>query len=315
MVGRVDKLAVNKNIDHWKAKMLDLSNILYRPDVPRRITPYCSQNQDHGLEGSMDYKLIQQSQSFFKDRKKVSGSFEIKNLHRTVGTMLSGEIAKAFPNEKFEDDMISFKFYGSAGQSFGAFGIKGLTLELEGDANDYVAKGLSGAKIIIRKPREAEYGKSIIAGNTILYGATQGKVYINGIVGERFCVRNSGAEAVVEGVGNHGCEYMTDGFVVILGEVGRNFAAGMSGGTAVILDINKELDRMCNHELVLIEKPSVENMKKVKRMITEHYQYTESIVAKEILDDWVHYKNHFSRVIPSTYKEITEKNNQETKVS
>jgi glutamate synthase (NADPH/NADH) large chain len=263
----------------------------------------------------MDYKLIQQSQSFFKDRKKVSGSFEIKNLHRTVGTMLSGEIAKAFPNEKFEDDMISFKFYGSAGQSFGAFGIKGLTLELEGDANDYVAKGLSGAKIIIRKPREAEYGKSIIAGNTILYGATQGKVYINGIVGERFCVRNSGAEAVVEGVGNHGCEYMTDGFVVILGEVGRNFAAGMSGGTAVILDINKELDRMCNHELVLIEKPSVENMKKVKRMITEHYQYTESIVAKEILDDWVHYKNHFSRVIPSTYKEITEKNNQETKVS
>lgn len=315
MVGRVDKLKVNKNIDHWKAKMLDLSNILYRPDVPRRITPYCSQSQEHGLDGSLDYKLIQQSQSFFKDRKKVSGSFEIKNLHRTVGTMLSGEIAKAFPNEKFEDDMINFKFFGSAGQSFGAFGIKGLTLELEGDANDYVAKGLSGAKIIIRKPREAEYGKSIIAGNTILYGATQGKVYINGIVGERFCVRNSGAEAVVEGVGNHGCEYMTDGFVVILGEVGRNFAAGMSGGTAVILDINNDLDSMCNHELVLIEKPSSENMKKVKKMIAEHFQYTESIVAKEILDNWTYYKNKFTRVIPTTYKEITEKNNQEIKVS
>jgi glutamate synthase (NADPH/NADH) large chain len=308
MVGRVDKLTVNEEIKHWKASKIDFSKILYRPDVPKRITPYCSQTQEHGLEGTMDVKLIQQSQGFFKDKRKVSGAYEIKNLHRTVGTMISGEIAKTFPNEKFEDDTLKFKFYGSAGQSFGAFGIKGLTLELEGDANDYVGKGLSGAKIVIRKPKEAEYGKSIIAGNTILYGATSGKVFINGIVGERFGVRNSGAEAVVEGVGNHGCEYMTDGFVVILGEVGRNFAAGMSGGTAVILNVTEDFENKCNKELVLIEKPTKENIKKAKQMIEEHYEYTDSIVAKEILDNWIEYQKKFVRVIPKQYKEITETN-------
>lgn len=311
MVGRVDKLEINRNIDHWKAKKLDFSKILYRPDVPRRITPYCSQAQDHGLEGTMDTKLIQQSQGFFRDRRKVTGSYEVKNLHRTVGTMLSGEISRAYPKEKFEDDTLNFKFYGSAGQSFGAFGIKGLTLELEGDANDYVGKGLSGAKIIIRKPVEAEYGKSIIAGNTILYGATSGHVYINGIAGERFCVRNSGAEAVVEGVGNHGCEYMTDGFVVILGEVGRNFAAGMSGGTAIVLNLNDDLESKCNKELVLIEKPTQANMEKAKVMIKLHYQYTTSIVAEEILSHWHKYQDKFIRVIPKQYKEITESSNKE----
>jgi glutamate synthase (NADPH/NADH) large chain len=306
MVGRVDKLEVDESIDHWKAKTLDLSRILYRPDVPRRITPYCSIAQDHGLEGNMDSKLIQQSQVFFRDKNKVSGAYEIKNLHRTVGTMLSGQIAKAFPNEKFEDDTLSFKFYGSAGQSFGAFGIKGLTLQLEGDANDYVGKGLSGAKIIIRKPVDAEYGKSIIAGNTIMYGATSGNVYINGIVGERFAVRNSGASAIVEGVGNHGCEYMTDGFVVILGSVGRNFAAGMSGGTAVVLDIDNSLDDNCNKDLVLIEKPTKENMSRVKKMVAEHLEYTDSMVAKEIMENWSKYRSKFKRVIPVMYKEITE---------
>jgi glutamate synthase (NADPH/NADH) large chain len=306
MVGRVDKLEVNKEIDHWKAKTLDLSKILYRPDVPRRITPYCSIAQDHGLEGNMDSKLIQQSQGFFKNKTKVSGTYEIKNLHRTVGTMLSGEIAKTFPNEKLEDDTLNFEFYGSAGQSFGAFAVKGLTLQLEGDANDYVGKGLSGGKIIIRKPREAEYGKSIIAGNTIMYGATSGNVFINGIVGERFAVRNSGASAIVEGVGNHGCEYMTDGFVVILGSVGRNFAAGMSGGTAIVLDVDNSLEDNCNMDLIILEKPTKENMNRVKKMISEHLEYTDSMVAREIMDNWNKYRNKFKRVIPARYKEITE---------
>ncbi len=310
MVGRVDKLTVRQDIQHWKAKHLDLSSILYRPDMPKRITPYCSQTQDHGLDGSMDQKLMMQSQSFFKDKRKVSGAYEIKNVHRAVGTMLSGQIAKTYPHETLEDDTLSFEFYGSAGQSFGAFGIKGLTLTLEGDANDYVGKGLSGGKIIVRKPKEAEYGKSMIAGNTLLYGATSGQVYINGIVGERFAVRNSGAEAVVEGVGNHGCEYMTDGFVVILGEVGRNFAAGMSGGIAIILDIEKQINKKANQEMVLIEKPTKENMKKVRLMIENHVAYTDSMVGKEILNNWKMYQQYFVRVIPERYKEIIEGGDQ-----
>lgn len=306
MVGRVDKLETKNDIDHWKASKVDLSNILYRPDMPKRITPYFSKAQDYGLEDSMDYKLIQMCQPVFKDKNPVTGTFEIKNANRTVGTMLSGMLSKKFKDEKLPENLINFKFYGSAGQSFGAFGIRGLTLTLEGDANDYVGKGLSGAKIIIKRPEKATYEKSIIAGNTILYGAISGKLFVNGIAGERFAIRNSGAEAVVEGVGNHGCEYMTSGFVVVLGEVGRNFAAGMSGGIAVIYDPENTLESNCNKELILIETPTKDNLDKTKELIKEHLEYTNSNTAKTILDDWDKYQKHFKRVIPIRFKDITE---------
>lgn len=306
MVGRVDKLKVRNDINHWKANKLDLTNILYKPDMPKRITPYCSKSQDHGLNLSIDYKLIEISQPVFRDKKSVSGSFEIRNANRTVGAMISGKLAKKFKDEKLPEDMMKFTFYGSAGQSFGAFGINGLTLILEGDANDYVGKGLSGAKIIIKKPKNAAYDKSIIAGNTILYGATSGQLFVNGIAGERFAVRNSGAEAVVEGLGNHGCEYMTAGFVVVLGEVGKNFAAGMSGGIAVIFDPENLLENNCNKEMVLIEKPTIENLNKTKEMIEKHIEYTGSKNAKRIMKNWQKNKTYFKRVIPIMYKQIIE---------
>ena len=202
---------------------------------------------------------------------------------------------------------MSFSFYGSAGQSFGAFAIKGLTLILEGEANDYVGKGLSGGKIIVRRPNEATYETSVIAGNTLLYGATSGRAYINGMAGERFAVRNSGAEAVVEGVGSHGCEYMTEGFVVILGQVGRNFAAGMSGGIAIVLDKNGQLEQQCNKEMVLLDRPSKENFDKVKSMIEAHVDYTNSSVGKEMLEDWENQKESLVRVISRKYKKILNK--------
>jgi glutamate synthase (NADPH/NADH) large chain len=212
MIGRVDVIE-QKSCSHWKAKYVDLSSILYKPDMPKRIKPYCVMAQDHGLKDSMDYMLIEAARGAISEGTPVSGSFEIKNTHRAVGAMLSGKIAEKYGHKGLPDDTVTFNFTGSAGQSFGAFGMKGLTLVLEGDANDYVGKGLSGAKIVLKTPAEATFlqDKNFIAGNTILYGATSGKMFINGEVGERFAVRNSGADAVVEGIGDHGCEYMTGG--------------------------------------------------------------------------------------------------------
>jgi glutamate synthase (NADPH/NADH) large chain len=309
MVGRVDKLEVNDAIDHWKASKLDLSAMLYRPDMPSRIKPYCVIAQDHGLDKSIDYRLIQLAQKAIEDKSPVTASFEIKTLDRTVGAMLSGEIAKKYGNDGLPEDTIVFNFNGSAGQSFGAFGAKGLTLVLEGEANDYVGKGLSGGKIVVKTPENASYeqDKNFIAGNTILYGATSGKLFVNGLVGERFAVRNSGASAVVEGVGDHGCEYMTGGVVTIIGAAGRNFAAGMSGGVAYVLDEAKDLENKCNKELVEIVALEDEDADIVYEMIKEHFELTNSKKAEKILNNWEKYRKKFKKVISTAYKAILAK--------
>ena len=310
MIGRVDKLQVNEEIDHWKAKQLDLSSILYKPDMPSRVKTYCVMLQDHGLSQAMDYRLIQLSKLALEDKMPVTGSLEIRNTNRAVGAMLSGEIAKLYGHEGLPEDTIRLKFTGSAGQSFGAFGAKGLTLILEGEANDYVGKGLSGAKIVLKTPESATYeqDKNFIAGNTILYGATSGKLFVNGYVGERFAVRNSGAKAVVEGVGDHCCEYMTSGTVVVIGRCGRNFAAGMSGGIAYVLDEKGNFLPKCNMEMVeigLLEDD--DDVIAVYAMIQEHYEVTNSKKAKKILDNWEEYISKFRKVIPFGYKEILSK--------
>ncbi len=307
MVGRIDKLEKKKEINQWKGKKVDFSKILYKPDLPGRVISYKSENQKHNIKEGLDNKLIEKSKSFFIDEKTVEGSFEIHNTNRSVGSLLSSHIIKSFPNRKFKEDTLKFKFFGTAGQSFGAFTTDGVTLILEGDANDFVAKGLSGGKIIIKKPENTDYGKSIIAGNTILYGSTGGEVYINGIVGERFAVRNSGALAVVEGIGNHGCEYMTDGVVIILGEVGKNFAAGMSGGIAVVLDIKNDIQKFIINDSVEIENLNRIDKEKVKNIILRHKIYTNSNVAEEVLDKWNEYSKYLKKIIPFEYKKTLKK--------
>lgn len=317
MIGRIDKIHVNKSIDHWKAKGLDLSSILYKPDMPKRIKPYCVKRQEHGVDKAMDHILINMSHPALNHNKNVKGSFEIKNVNRSVGAMLSGKIAKKFGEDGLKEDTIVFNLKGSAGQSFGAFGINGLTLILEGDANDYVGKCLSGAKLVIKTPENAGFKaeSNFIAGNTILYGASSGKLFINGKVGERFAVRNSGAEAVVEGVGDHCCEYMTGGRVVIIGDTGRNFGAGMSGGTAYVLCEDKNFENKCNMEMLEIDKLDKEDENLILTLLEEHYRYTDSNKAKEILDNFSEYKNKFKKVIPTAYKLILQKRKIKEKVS
>ncbi len=246
MVGRVDMLEQRSDIDHWpeqplaykKAKRIDLSAILYAPPAPRRVARRCVDVQDHGLDQALDYKLIDHARDALDHAVPIEIKLPIRNIHRTVGAMLSGEIARRYGSAGLPDDTIRFQFTGSAGQSFGAFLAKGVTLELEGDANDYTGKGLSGGRIVVFPPRNSTFlpEENIIAGNVALYGATSGEAFFNGRAGERFAVRNSGATSVVEGLGDHGCEYMTNGLVVVLGKCGRNFAAGMSGGLAFVLD-------------------------------------------------------------------------------
>ncbi|KHD37970.1 glutamate synthase [Clostridium acetobutylicum] len=317
MVGRVDKIQAKNAVSHWKAKGIDLSKILYKPDMPKRIKPYCTVAQEHGLDRIMDYKLIQIAKDALNSKKSVVGNFEIKNVDRSVGAMLSGKIAKIYGENGLPDDTIRFNFFGSAGQSFGAFGMKGMTIVLEGEANDYVGKGLSGAKIVIKTPERASYKQeeNVIAGNTILYGATSGKLFINGMVGERFAVRNSGAYAVAEGTGDHCCEYMTGGIAVVLGETGRNFGAGMSGGMAFILDENDTFNDKCKAETLEITSDYDEEDEKVLRgLIEEHYNYTNSDKAKVILENWGEYKTKIKKVIPTAYKLILEKSKQKAAV-
>jgi glutamate synthase (NADPH/NADH) large chain len=263
--------------------------------------------QDHKLENVLDRLLIKKSLPALDLCMPVEITSKIKNTDRTVGAMLSGEVAKRFGQTGLPEDTIKASFKGSAGQSFGAFLSKGMYFELEGEANDYVGKGLSGGKIVVKAPKESTFKPedNIIAGNTILYGATAGEVYINGIVGERFCVRNSGAKAVVEGAGDHCCEYMTGGVTVVLGPTGRNFAAGMSGGVAYVLDETGNFDFFCNMEMVelsLIED-SHDN-KQVKTLIENHYNYTGSTLAKNILDNWRDYVDKFIKVVPIEYKKV-----------
>ena len=306
MVGRVDKIRVNPKIDHWKAVQLKLDKVLYKPDVPARMKPYCTESQDHGIDQSFDHKLLEAATNALKTKKPVQASYEINNVHRTVGSMLSGEIVSKFGEKGLPEDTMTFKFTGSAGQSFGAFGAPGLTLILEGDANDYVGKSLSGAKVVVKPSPKAVFKahENYIAGNTILYGATAGEVYISGRVGERFAVRNSGACAVVEGVGNHGCEYMTGGTVVILGSTGKNFAAGMSGGEAFVYDPENKLEANCNFEMVKSFDMDEKASERVKSMVQKHADLTQSEIANEILKDWDNAVKSFKYIVSPIYKSI-----------
>ncbi len=309
MVGRVEYLDSKEAINHWKAKGLDLSNILHRPDVPIRTPIRHSEKQIHELDKILDNRLIESCRLALRKKENVRFSCAIRNIDRTTGTMLSSRIAKTFGGNVLPDDTITVDFSGSAGQSFGAFLAKGITFNLEGDANDYVAKGLSGGKINIFPPAEADFKpeENIIAGNVVLYGATSGELYLNGLAGERFAVRNSGASAVVEGVGDNGCEYMTGGRVVVLGETGRNFAAGMSGGIAYIFDENGTFKTKCNTDMVdLFEVSEDEDKNELFGLIENHSKYTGSSRAAEILGNKEEYLKKFIKVFPQDYRRVLE---------
>ena len=309
MVGRVDMLDVTDLSSHWKARHIDLSVILFKPDPRPGDTPFCTMKQDHGLERALDNQLIELAEPALERGEKVTAALPIKNVNRTVGAMLSGKIARKFGHEGLPDDTISFKFTGSAGQSFGAFLSRGVTLELEGDANDYLGKGLSGGKIIAYPHRSAKFKpeENIIAGNVIAYGGITGEIYLRGIVGERFCVRNSGVHAVVEGVGDHGCEYMTGGRVVVIGPTGRNFAAGMSGGIAYVYDDLGLFPKLCNLDMVDLEKPDQPSDRQtIRTLLSNHARYTGSTKAKAILDDFENELRWFVKVMPTDYRRVLE---------
>ncbi len=308
MVGRVDMLETHLAIDHWKAKGIDLASILYHPPLPARVARHCIHKQDHGLEQALDHRLIDLAQPALDDRQPVEVSLPIRNIHRTVGAMLGGEVVRRYGSQGLPEETIRFRFQGSAGQSFGAFLPNGITLTLEGEANDYVGKGLSGGRIIIFPPRNSSFQpeESILAGNVILYGATSGEVFLNGIAGERFAVRNSGATAVVEGVGDHGCEYMTNGLVVVLGTCGRNFAAGMNGGIAYVFDERGDFkEKRCNPASVDLEPVTDEqDIEDLQTLITRHRDLTGSPRAGWILANWNESLPKFIKVFPQEYKRV-----------
>ncbi|MGP8174818.1 MAG: glutamate synthase large subunit [Terracidiphilus sp.] len=308
MVGRVDKIDAAIANAHWKAKGIDLSSILHMPTLPSRVARHKVQMQDHGLDKALDHVLIEKAAPALKSKTPVVGSFVIRNVHRTVGAMLGGQIARRYGSAGLPDGTIHFKFNGSAGQSFGAFVPNGVTLELEGDSNDYLGKGLSGGRIIAYPPRTSSFlpEESILVGNVVLYGATSGEAFLNGIAGERFAVRNSGAIAVVEGVGDHGCEYMTNGTVVVIGKTGRNFAAGMNGGFAYVYDDQGDFStRRCNKASVdlepLISAPEVDT---VRGLIERHRDLTGSPRAAWILEHWADAQPRFIKVFPHEYKRV-----------
>jgi glutamate synthase domain-containing protein 2/glutamate synthase domain-containing protein 3 len=308
MVGRVDKIDAAVADAHWKAKGIDLSTILYAPIVPSRVARRKVQAQDHGLDQALDHLLIKEAAPALESKTPVTGNFAIRNVHRTVGGMLGGEIARRYGSAGLPDETLHFKFEGSAGQSFGAFVPNGVTLELEGDANDYLGKGLSGGRIIAYPPKTSSFlpEESILAGNVVLYGATSGEVFLNGIAGERFAVRNSGATAVVEGVGDHGCEYMTNGRVVVIGATGRNFAAGMSGGRAFVYDDQGDFStRHCNCASVDLE-PLVtdDDVAEVRGLLERHRDLTGSPRAAWILEHWTDAQQKFIKVFPHEYKRV-----------
>jgi len=308
MVGRPEFLELNSEILPWKAKGIDFSRILYQPDVPKNVGTHYLIKQDLGMDEVLDLKLIILAKDALEKRKPVCMALPIENTNRTTGAMLSGEICKIYGEEGLAEDTICFKFKGVAGQSFGAWLAKGVTFELEGMANDYVGKGISGGKIIIYPDRGTDYKaeENIIIGNTSFYGAISGEAYIRGVAGERFCIRNSGLLAVVEGVGDHGCEYMTGGRVLVLGATGRNFAAGMSGGIAYIYDIDKSFKERCNLEMVELEGVSVDDVKNIYNLLKNHYQYTQSQLAEKILDNFAREIKKFIKVMPKEYKRVLE---------
>lgn len=309
MVGRVDMLETQAAVDHWKARGLDLTPLLTKPAVPNTVPIHCQQAQDHGIDHVLDRKLIKLAKDALENRCPVEASLPIRNSDRTVATMLSGEVAKRYGLPGLEDGTIRLKFTGSAGQSFGAFLANGIELTLAGDANDYMGKGISGGRIIVVPQVGSTFvpSENIIAGNTLLYGATGGEVFIHGVVGERFAVRNSGARAVVEGAGDHCCEYMTGGVVVVLGKTGRNFAAGMSGGVAYVYDLDGLFHTRANdgHGSILFEAVSdEEDITILHNLVEQHYRYTNSERARHILDEWVSVLPRFIKVISQEYKDM-----------
>jgi len=308
MIGRVDMIEMGDAGDHWKARGLNFDSILFNPPVPGRIGRRCTIAQDHGIEQALDYKLIDHARDAIDNKTPVEFKLPIRNVHRTVGAMLSGEIARKHGSAGLPEDTIRFQFTGSAGQSFGAFLAHGVTLTLEGDANDYVGKGLSGGKLVVYPPRTSTFvpEENIVVGNVVLYGATSGEAFFNGMAGERFAVRNSGATAVVEAVGDHGCEYMTKGVVVVLGRTGRNFGAGMNGGIAFVLDETGEFQSvMCNRTSVDLEPVSdAADLETLYRLITRHAELTASPRARWILENWSQMISRFVKVFPHEYKRV-----------
>lgn len=315
MVGKVEMLKLKKDIAHWKYKQLDLSPILYKEPADESIGQYKQIEQDHGIANVLDRTLIQYAKLALEEGKSVSSIFKIVNTDRAVGTMLSNEVSKVYGGEGLPDATIEYRFRGSAGQSFGAFGAPGLQFTLEGEANDYFGKGLSGARLIVVPDREAKFeaSENIIIGNVAFYGATSGEAYIKGMAGERFCVRNSGVKTVVEGIGDHGCEYMTGGVVVVIGETGKNFAAGMSGGMAFVYNPEGKFENRLNTEMVDLDPLVKEDFELLRTMIRSHFLHTGSKVANEILQDWDNYKQHFVKVMPRDYKRVLEERKQASK--
>jgi glutamate synthase (NADPH/NADH) large chain len=334
MIGRSDKLDMQPALAHWKSQGLDFSRIFYKPETDGQTAVYQSETQEHGLEHALDHELIAQAQPALEKAQPVKIDIAIRNINRTFGAMLSGEVAKRYGHKGLPEDTIAIHVKGTAGQSFGAFLAQGVSIELEGDGNDYVGKGMSGGRIAILPPKECpiDAADNIIVGNTVLYGAISGECYFNGVAGERFAVRNSGAIAVVEGVGDHGCEYMTGGVVIVLGPTGRNFAAGMSGGIAYVLDGDGSFSKRCNMAMVELEPIPVEDdlleavahqggdmethgrvnimsdmtrndAQRLKHFIQNHKRYTNSPRAQHILDHWDSYLPRFVKVMPVDYRE------------
>jgi glutamate synthase (NADPH/NADH) large chain len=338
MIGRVDRLDVRPAVEHWKAHGVDLSRLLYAAPEGEVKGLWNMHRQDHGLGGAVDHELIAAAQPALDGKGPVVVERTIRNVNRTAGAMLSGEVARRFGHAGLSEGMISVKFSGTAGQSFGAFLARGVALELTGDANDYVGKGLSGGRVVVRHPggTERDPTKNIIVGNTVLYGAIAGEAYFEGVAGERFAVRNSGAVAVVEGVGDHGCEYMTGGVVCVLGDIGRNFAAGMSGGVAYVYDPEGRFGPLCNTAMVEVgpvggptpverdddgQRPrqrsvSVDNAgmgdplrfdaERLRILVERHYLYTGSARAKALLDNWAQALGAFVKVTPKDYRRALE---------
>jgi glutamate synthase (ferredoxin) len=308
MIGRTDRLEAKKAVEHWKAKGLDFSNILYQPDVGPEIGRFCSQKQDHGIDRSMDIKqLLEICKPAIERGEKVVAELPIRNVNRVTGTITSGEITKKHGAKGLPEDTIKLKFTGSAGQSFGAFVTRGMTLSIEGDANDYFGKGLSGGKLIIFPDAKATFKaeENMIIGNVAFYGASAGEAYIRGMAGERFGVRNSGVTAVVEGVGDHGCEYMTGGRVVVLGTTGRNFAAGMSGGVAYVLDLAGDFAKQANPSMVGLEKVETKaEIAELRAIIERHVDYTKSARGQQVLASFDTYLPKFVKVLPKDYKRM-----------
>ncbi|MFL5365091.1 MAG: glutamate synthase-related protein, partial [Myxococcales bacterium] len=307
MVGRSERVEMRRAIDHWKARGLDFSKILFKPTVPKHYGRTRQIPQDHGLETTLDATtLLPLAKPALEERKPVRATLAIRNTNRVVGTMTGSEVTRRFGPAGLPDDTIHFHFKGSAGQSFGAFIPRGMTLVLEGDSNDYIGKGLSGGRVVVFPPAESQFvpEDNVIVGNVAFYGATAGEAFIRGIAGERFCVRNSGVDAVVEGVGDHACEYMTGGRVVVLGRTGRNFAAGMSGGMAYVLDGDGKFASRCNKSMVSVGPTPEEELFVVRRMIERHAELTGSALARKILEGFAQLAAKFVRVMPNDYRRV-----------